>query len=68
MSLVLTILNIITVVLGILKQIPETSGIANEVSAFEVAFQNVLTAAQAADAKAKASVDPTQLGTITPIA
>lgn len=66
MNIVLLFLEIISGALVVLKQIPATSVIANEISSFEVALQDVITAAQAADAQAKLAVVPADLQPIVP--
>ena len=67
MNLVLTILSILSTALAVLKQIPETAALANEIAVLEKAFTDVLAAAEAAKAKADQGVDPTQLNTIEPL-
>lgn len=67
MTIVLTILSIIETALSVLKQIPATSSIANEISTLEQAFSDVLAKAQAAKTQAEQQVDPSQLNTIDPV-
>jgi hypothetical protein len=67
MSTVLVILSIIESALTVLKQIPQTSLIADKIAAFETAFVDVLAAAQKAHADAQLGVDPSKLGQIGPV-
>lgn len=67
MSTVTIILNAITALLAILKQIPETSSIANEISNLESAALSAMSSAQNALQATAGVVDPNKLQPIDPV-
>ena len=67
MTALLTILGVFNVLLGVLKAIPATSAIANEVAAIEQAIQNAITSGQGAAVASGEKVDPSLLLPIAPV-